>query len=753
MLTCKRRHDYLRRRVLWTLALAVSAPSWAEDQPENKLRSAAEQPVLKQNAEHNNAAEVSKASSVQSTIFEFLPLAIDASPEPTQVGGFDLPVLDRNVEPLPSVSSNMMLVSDGWQARNSIDPDQPLVDQAASPPSYAADKPEPTDDKKFVTDEATEPKSIFRIIVSETALPSIAPPSVRKPSSESLPTKQPPANPESSKPSPHSLYGPGPSTASSAKPADSIANANTAPKLDNASAIKKIDELLKNLSTINPGLNSIPNPEQNEPAIELGAPSKRDAAGSDALSVKPEGVCGDESTMKDDVELTELDAIAPEEISPLPGRLQVRDLKNLGEGAVDPPSITRSTPAEPISRREAPREAKVEAPRETKIEAPRNSKTEAPRDGSKQSIGDEPVQLPAATSKKGDRIGPNKELILSIGMEGSQNRVNSNTARLRASIERTLRHYWATPEDAKERTHWGMFHNLMIYDKDTLITDGKRRFNAVAWMAGNNPCRNQLLFEEDDRGIVVRSGVGLQGHQAQMLAVFGLIDVPASYPIFVGRTKYNVDDVIEREMLDCKTGNELTFTLIGLSHYIDTNTQWTAGDGQTWNFERLIKEELAQPVVGAACGGTHRLMGFAHALRRRRAEGRPITGQWERADRYVKDFIAYTWQLQNRDGSMSTSWFEKSEDNGEMDRKIQTTGHMVEFLLTALPDDQLQSPQLLRSMSFLVNTLYEERGHDWPVGPKGHALRALAMYYRRVFDRADPWRPVAVARHGSATTK
>ncbi len=49
---------------------------------------------------------------------------------------------------------------------------------------------------------------------------------------------------------------------------------------------------------------------------------------------------------------------------------------------------------------------------------------------------------------------------------------------------------------------------------------------------------------------------------------------------------------------------------------------------------------------------------------------------------------------------MSTAWFEKQEDNGKMDRKVQTTGHMVEFLLTALNDDELQSPQMLRSISF-----------------------------------------------------
>lgn len=701
MLLCKRRHGYLRRHVFWTLAIVGVAPCWAEDEPQNQVRAADGK---------RTAAQVDPA--------------------------IDLTIVGE-IDSKPSVPSNLMLVSDGWQARKSVDPSIPLLDPAPSTPSDATEPGLLSDVKPLNSDKDTAFKSTMRIVIPETAITRTASPNTATPITTSPSTKSPkPLAPkvELDTLSPHSLYGPGPVTQS---------------KTPNASSLDKIDELLKNLSTLNLEPPQVVNPEQNEPAGEPRTKTPLHCGGEDSetLSMVPDEADDLQSISDGDVELTELGSEPTNDIKPLPGRLEVRGLKRLTEGTVDPPSLSRSTPADPISRREAARESDKSTSRVPSKLDP------VARDDAKQSIGDEPTQLPAPANKSGDRISPNKELILSIGMDGTQNRVNANTARLRVSIERTLRHYWATPEDAKERTHWGMFHNLMIYDKDTLITDGKRRYNAVAWMAGNNPCRHQLLFEQDDRGINVKSGVGLQGHQGQLLAVFGLIDVPAAYPIYVEQHKYTVEDVIRREMLDCKTGNELTFTLIGLSHYIDTNSRWQNQEGQEWNFERLIKEELSQPIVGAACGGTHRLMGFAHVLRRRRAEGRPITGQWERADRYVKDFIAYTWQLQNRDGSMSTSWFEKSEDNGEIDRKIQTTGHMVEFLLTALPDDQLQSPQMLRSMTFLVNTLYEERGHDWAVGPKGHALRSLAMYYRRVFDKPDPWRPVAVARHGVSTSR
>jgi hypothetical protein len=231
-----------------------------------------------------------------------------------------------------------------------------------------------------------------------------------------------------------------------------------------------------------------------------------------------------------------------------------------------------------------------------------------------------------------------------------------------------------------------------------------------------------------------------------MLAVFSLCDVPEDYPLYAGDNRYLVRDVVDAEMLACKSGAELTFTLIALSHYLNTESIWINADGEAWNFERLIREELSQPIVGAACGGTHRLMGFAHALRERRTEGQPITGQWERAELFTQDFVDYVYQIQNRDGSMSTDWFAGREDNGDMDRKVQTTGHMVEWLLTVIPDSQLQNPQLVSAIEFLLASMSDNRTHEWSIGPKGHALRSLAMYYERVYRSGPAWRSRSMAR-------
>ncbi|MEM6692544.1 MAG: GTPase-activating protein, partial [Planctomycetota bacterium] len=336
---------------------------------------------------------------------------------------------------------------------------------------------------------------------------------------------------------------------------------------------------------------------------------------------------------------------------------------------------------------------------------------------------------------------PQQELKDYTGRISELQPLSRTVTSMQRSMASTLRYYYRDVEIATRRSNWGMLHAIMVYGIDTKVRVGRQTHSTVAWIAGNNACRGQRLFTIGENGnISAKSGVGLQGHQGQLLAIFSLCGVPRDYPIYAGNKAFSIEDVIAREQADCREGAELTFTLIGLSHYLSTDATWKDSQGNTWDFERVIREELGQPVVGSACGGTHRLMGFAHALRKRRAEGKPIDGQWKRADKFLQDFVGYAYRLQNRDGSFSTNWFEGREDRNDVDRKIQTTGHIVEWLLTITPDEQLQNTRLVSAVNFLNRSMSRDPNRDWSIGPKGHALRSLAMYYDRVYDAPAPWK-------------
>ncbi len=90
-----------------------------------------------------------------------------------------------------------------------------------------------------------------------------------------------------------------------------------------------------------------------------------------------------------------------------------------------------------------------------------------------------------------------------------------------------------------------------------------------------------------------------------------------TYPIRVEGHDFTVADLVELEQRTCRPKSELTFQLIGLAHYLDSDATWENDRGEEWSIPRMIREELAQPVNGAACGGTHRLIALSMAVKTR----------------------------------------------------------------------------------------------------------------------------------------
>jgi hypothetical protein len=210
------------------------------------------------------------------------------------------------------------------------------------------------------------------------------------------------------------------------------------------------------------------------------------------------------------------------------------------------------------------------------------------------------------------------------------------------------------------------------------------------------------------------------------------------YPLECDGRKFTVLDLVESEKLGCRSRTELTFKLIGLSHYLPSDATWKSDDGADWSIARLIREEIAQPILRTApCGGTHRLMGLAYSIRKRQMQDLPIEGEFQRAEKYLNDYHAYAFRLQNTDGSFSTSWFEGPGSRPDVARRLQTSGHILEWLAFSLPQDQLQEPKMVRAVDYLAGILIEGQGRAWEIGPLGHALHSLRIYQRRVFPESE----------------
>jgi hypothetical protein len=315
--------------------------------------------------------------------------------------------------------------------------------------------------------------------------------------------------------------------------------------------------------------------------------------------------------------------------------------------------------------------------------------------------------------------------------------------RMRACAE----YYSQRPENASERDPWSVMHALIAYGADTELIVGSQRVNAIGWMLWNGKCRGQQLLYLDNGRLAAHVGKqGTQGHAGQFLAMLAQWRVSPEASMRVGGREFTVADFIEYEKRTCEPKTELTFKLIALSYYLESDETWKDEKGRTWSIPRLIQEELAQPIIGAACGGTHRLTGHAYAIRMRQRDGKPLDGQWERAKAFLDDYHEYAFSLQNGDGSMSCNWFRGRGDWGDAERRVETTGHTFEWLAYSLPEEQLFDPRMVRMATFLTNTLIQNRKLAWEIGPKGHAIHGLNIYLDRAFDTKAEYITPQVAR-------
>jgi hypothetical protein len=304
---------------------------------------------------------------------------------------------------------------------------------------------------------------------------------------------------------------------------------------------------------------------------------------------------------------------------------------------------------------------------------------------------------------------------------------------LRSRLRECLAYYYFRPENVALRSPWGAMHAMIAYGVDSQLIVGDKRVNAIGYLNYNGVCNGQQLFYSANGRLQTRIGPGVQGHPGQYLAMLAQSRVKTDFPMLIDGQRFTVADLIQHEKETCRPKTELTFKLIAFTHYLKLDEKWRSNDGETWDIPRLIKEELAQPIVGAACGGTHRMTGFSYAVRKRRQRGEPFTGQWERARIFVEDFHEYAFRLQNPDGSFSTNWFAGRADDPTPTKRLETTGHITEWLTYSLNKEQLVEPRLIKSVSYLTNLLTENREEKWGIGPLGHGLHALAIFDERIF--------------------
>ncbi|MEM9587644.1 MAG: hypothetical protein AAGA03_10215 [Planctomycetota bacterium] len=290
---------------------------------------------------------------------------------------------------------------------------------------------------------------------------------------------------------------------------------------------------------------------------------------------------------------------------------------------------------------------------------------------------------------------------------------------------------------------WQVLHGVLAYgDQFEVETpDGPRP--AVQFLAGGgsvdgfDPMPGDLLGDPPRTGLRMElqptTKVG-QGHRDQWLAVLAQAGLKLSDTIRSGSQLFQVEDWVRQVEWDTPLNveEEFSWTLIALSAYRNSDHRWEARDGNTYSIETLLAVELSKDLPQSACGGTHRLIGIAHSLRKRKREGRPVNGVWKQAEELLEGSIQQARQNQNGDGSYSLSYHHRAGGIRDLGDALGSTGHVLEFVATAADTETLRQAWVQRCVVKLCDLLDQCTAFNLECGVLYHALHGLQEYRERM---------------------
>ncbi|MFO1021108.1 MAG: hypothetical protein U0903_10480 [Planctomycetales bacterium] len=299
---------------------------------------------------------------------------------------------------------------------------------------------------------------------------------------------------------------------------------------------------------------------------------------------------------------------------------------------------------------------------------------------------------------------------------------------------------------AGKYTPWQIVHGVLAFKHDFILKDPdkgpKATISGIEWMASGVLHEGQPLWEKTPyggRGHPFTHPYAFEGHPTQFMGYMSMCDLPLDFKFKTGASgEITVRDIINDAKMQLREGPEVTWTLWALAHYIPPDSEWVNAYGEAWSIERLVQIQTNESVYSAACGGTHGLFALAYARNRYIATRKPIRGVWLEADMKIRRFIAEAKTMQNPDGSFSSNYFQSREQSSDFPKRLPANGHMLEWLMVALPQQELQSEWITRAVDSVATDLLNNRSAQVDCGPLFHAVHSLVLYNFRMNPNAKP---------------
>lgn len=283
-------------------------------------------------------------------------------------------------------------------------------------------------------------------------------------------------------------------------------------------------------------------------------------------------------------------------------------------------------------------------------------------------------------------------------------------------------------------TPWQIAHGILALRWEYTLYQNNEKVRALDWVSTGPSFRGRPWFittENGAKGHPFTEPYAFEGHPNQFLAFYAMAGVPLDHKFNTGEKIVTIEDMIRNAKAEVNTDEEITWTLWAFSRYLPWDTEWVSERNEEWSMEKLVRVQMQSEPTRSACGGTHGLFALASAVNCYSRDQKHLRGTWLEASMRVRQYIEYARSMQNRDGSFSSKYFEGPEYASDVNKRVSTTGHTLEFIIEALPQNRLNEPWVRSAVYRIATDLIEYKKQPLEPGGMYHAIDSLVIYRER----------------------
>lgn len=305
------------------------------------------------------------------------------------------------------------------------------------------------------------------------------------------------------------------------------------------------------------------------------------------------------------------------------------------------------------------------------------------------------------------------------------------------AISKTSRRYL----DVADYTPWQIMHGVLALRSDYKVKSNGRLVSGIEFVSSGPKFRGDYWWEKTaagGRGHPYSVPYHFEGHINQFPALLCMAALPLDHKLVAKGGDITIADMVRNAQRTVNTSEEISWTLWFLTQYVNQDAEWTNQNGQRWSMQELVRLQVAADVNSGPCGGTHGLFALAFSRNAYLRQHGQLRGPYVNSEYKLRTHIELARNLQNADGSFSTNWFKGKGYTNDFKERIKTSGHMLEWLMMALPSSRLDEAWVRRGIQNVANDLLKNATAPAECGPMYHALHALVLYKERVAPKSTP---------------